>query len=509
MELTCEELQKKYNIICPIGSGASSTVFLGTRKEDDFPVAIKLIIFNSSGVSNEYIRYCKEEIAIMRCLNHPSIVKIFDIIETSEYLAIITEYLNNGSLMQQINYGKPIGTTRYIKNIFRQIVQALDYLHNDMKIVHRDLKAENILFDEQNQIKIIDFGFSKRKSGHSIQISDNDELLMSGQSSSQDESHEFDEFVQTDSDDSAHNSHEDSIEVSERNDLFTTRCGSPCYASPEVIKGEGYYQKADIWSLGVLLYLMTTGVFPFYDANLNKLFNLVMKKPLDFPSDLQISDELKDLLNGMLDKNAETRMSINDVICHSWLLASSREVNISSAVSCDIVLPSLHSLDPTIQNIRQNRKRIWKTIAPLPPGGILENIHGFSTLNNSQTTKGDIEISNTKARRLIPTTLSGLSAIRPPIIPRRKLSVDSIKKNSPNTSEKDMKLTFDNIPEESKSPPESTENVQRDLLMAHFNRKILQRLKSKQKSISWNTCIERMNAVSAARSINSATMNHA
>ncbi|OHT07369.1 CAMK family protein kinase [Tritrichomonas foetus] len=277
---------ENYTILHPIGSGSSSQVYFGFHNHMDIPVAIKVIQLNTSE-NIERLETIRNEMQIMKRLNHANIIKFFELIELPHYIAIVTEYASNGTLMDHIAYGKPMNPT-LVRGIFIQLVSAISYLHNEAKIVHRDLKTENILLDQQFNAKLIDFGLSK-------QISVNEELLH-------------------------------------------TRCGSPCYASPEVIKSDGYTEKTDIWSLGILLYLLTTGVFPFYHNNIQKLFNKIISQPLEFPENISIPNSMKALLTGMLAKDPSRRFNIEQVY-------NSQYIRGNSSVVCSFSSPTLNNME--------------------------------------------------------------------------------------------------------------------------------------------------------------------
>ena len=153
------------------------------------------------------------------------------------------------------------------KVAIRQVVKALDRLHS-LDIVHRDLKLENVLVNREVKAKLIDFGFSRQ--------------------------------------------------LSRENEVLSDFCGTPHYMAPEVIQREGYYGKpADIWSLGVIIYRITVGCFPFKGINEKTIFSKVMKGELTLPAHL--SGPLTDLLTRMLTLDYRRRPSIYEVLTHYWL----------------------------------------------------------------------------------------------------------------------------------------------------------------------------------------------
>ncbi|KAF1743826.1 hypothetical protein MXB_3144 [Myxobolus squamalis] len=153
----------------------------------------------------------KREIACMKILNHPNIARLLEYAESDNEIIIITEYISGGELYHYL-----VSRGRIKENIarekYRQIISAVHYCHS-LGVVHRDLKAENIMIDFFNNLKIIDFGFSNKFDGKNT---------------------------------------------------LDTFCGSPMYAAPELFRGEGYLgPEVDVWALGVLLFLMLTGSLPF------------------------------------------------------------------------------------------------------------------------------------------------------------------------------------------------------------------------------------------------------
>ncbi|OHT02949.1 AGC family protein kinase [Tritrichomonas foetus] len=259
-----------YVIDCFIGCGNQADVYMGHHKLIDCPLAIK--IFSKNEMNAELKTTIEKEIDILKDLDHPNIVKYIDYVEQGESTAIITEYCSVGTFSSFF----PLKSECQVFKYFRQISEALDYLHNVKKIVHRDIKAENILLDEFYNLKLIDFGFAKSN---------------------------------------------------DKNIKLKTRCGSPVYTSPEIIKGQEYNEKSDIWSLGILLYYMATGAVPFFADNVMKLYYLICDSEVTFPNDIPLSESLKDLIYGMLSKNIDERHCITEVMHHPWFVEMKNEMD--------------------------------------------------------------------------------------------------------------------------------------------------------------------------------------
>jgi len=212
-----------YLIIKKIGSGSFATVYLAQKDQDLY--ALKVI--NKTEITAVYEQKLNNEIKILKKLNHPNIVKLYDVIETAESYYLILEYISGGDLYDLVT--SPDFSKLQIndkKRIFNQIAGAVQYLHEN-NICHADLKLENVLIDQDRNIKLTDFNLA----------------------------YEFKE--------------------GEQNNL---RCGSLEYAAPEIILGKVHYPcPSDIWALGVILYILQYGEFPFQQTPGKSPYSLYMK----------------------------------------------------------------------------------------------------------------------------------------------------------------------------------------------------------------------------------------
>ena len=252
-----------FQILHEIGEGNFSTVYLGYHKLTNQKVCIKQI--KKSNIKN--INLINTEINNHKKLLHSNIIKIFCIIETENFIFIIEEYCSKGNLLEKIlNEGK-LSEVNACK-IFQQILFGLEYLH-EYKICHRDLKPENILINNNNIIKISDFSLSKHY---------------------------------------------------EKNKLLSTPCGSPLYTAPEVIKNEKYDgEKIDVYSLGVILYIITCGMFPFVDEDIKKLIYKITNGKFTIPNFLSFS--CKNLIKNLLNIDSEKRYNLNEIKNDAWVKA--------------------------------------------------------------------------------------------------------------------------------------------------------------------------------------------
>ena len=257
----------QYQIKGKIGEGMFGKVKLGIHLLTKEKVAIK--IFDKGKIKNEKeVEYIEREISILKKLNHYNTIKLYNIIQNENFIFLIQEYVPNGELLHFLENPENMNLTEnHICKIYQQIISGIEYLH-DIGIAHRDLKLENILLNRDKNIKIIDFGLSNKYN------KENGELLQSS-------------------------------------------CGSPCYAAPEMIKGIQYHGlDTDIWSSGILLYLMLCKSFPFNDKNNSKLYQKILLGKFNLPN--YLSNEAKDLLSKLLKVNPIERIKLDEIKKHPW-----------------------------------------------------------------------------------------------------------------------------------------------------------------------------------------------
>ncbi|RMD42254.1 hypothetical protein DV735_g2872, partial [Chaetothyriales sp. CBS 134920] len=289
-----------------LGEGEFGKVKLGWKRDGSTQVAIKLIRRDS--VQNHPGRLPKiyREISILQDLAHPNIVRLHEMVETERHIGIILEYASGGELFDYIlNH-------RYLKDpaarrLFAQLVSGVGYLHKK-GIVHRDLKLENLLLDQNRNIIITDFGFANTFNPADT-LSDEIEYNLSNK-----------DFVRKFKLDRL------DAQGMRRGDLMQTSCGSPCYAAPELVVSDSLYtgRKVDVWSCGVILYAMLAGYLPFDDDpanpegdNINLLYKYITTTPLTFPE--YVSPHARDLLRRILVPDPRKRADLFEVARHSWL----------------------------------------------------------------------------------------------------------------------------------------------------------------------------------------------
>jgi 5'-AMP-activated protein kinase catalytic alpha subunit len=255
----------QYQINEIIGEGMFGKVKLAIHLLTNEKVAIK--IFDKGKIKTKKEKeYIEREIAILKKLNHYNTIKLYNIIQNDDFIFLIQEYICGKELLHYIESNDNL-SEKDICRLYQQIISGIEYMH-EMGIAHRDLKLENILLNYKKDIKIIDFGLSNRYDR------DTDELLHSS-------------------------------------------CGSPCYAAPEMIKGLDYHGiNTDIWSSGIILYLMLCKKFPFNDKNNSKLYQKILSGKFVIPN--YLSNEAKDLIINLLKVNPKERIKMNGIKDHPW-----------------------------------------------------------------------------------------------------------------------------------------------------------------------------------------------
>uniref|UniRef100_A0A8C5EIK4 MAP/microtubule affinity-regulating kinase 3 n=1 Tax=Gouania willdenowi TaxID=441366 RepID=A0A8C5EIK4_GOUWI len=254
-----------YRLLKTIGKGNFAKVKLARHILTGREVAIKII--DKTQLNPTSLQKLFREVRIMKGLNHPNIVQLFEVIETDKTLYLIMEYASGGEVFDYlVSHGRMKEVEARAK--FRQIVSAVHYCHTK-NIVHRDLKAENLLLDADANIKIADFGFSN-------------------------------EFT-----------------LGNKLDTF---CGSPPYAAPELFQGKKYDgPEVDVWSLGVILYTLVSGSLPFDGQNLKELRERVLRGKYRVP--FYMSTDCEGILRRFLVLNPSKRCTLEQVMKDKWINA--------------------------------------------------------------------------------------------------------------------------------------------------------------------------------------------
>ena len=251
---------KDYLVGEKLGSGGFSEVYRAIHKPTKIEVAIKVIQKNK--MPKEIFQ---RELRILSMLDHPFCCSLYESFEDDHFWYIVMEKMQGNTLLNEINktYGLTENKSRHV---FCQLICALDYLHKELHIAHRDIKAENIMFDRKGNIRLIDFGLGNQY-------------------------------------------------VSE-GDFLKTACGSPAYAPPEMLTGKPYNDEADVWSSGIVLYAMLTGRLPFQDGNIQNLMKKIVYSDPIYPPTM--SDDARNLLKRLLEKDPAQRITITEITESQW-----------------------------------------------------------------------------------------------------------------------------------------------------------------------------------------------
>ncbi|XP_069766169.1 serine/threonine-protein kinase BRSK2-like [Narcine bancroftii] len=294
-EAGCAQYVGPYRLEKTLGKGQTGLVKLGIHCITGQKVAIKIV--NREKLTESVLMKVEREIAILKLIEHPHVLKLHDVYENKKYLYLVLEHVSGGELFDYL-VKKGRLTPKEARKFFRQIISALDFCHSH-SICHRDLKPENLLLDEKNNIRIADFGMASLQVGES---------------------------------------------------LLETSCGSPHYACPEVIRGEKYDgRRADVWSCGVILFALLVGALPFDDDNLRQLLEKVKRGVFHMPH--FIPPDCQGLLRGMIEVDAEKRLSLEQIQKHSWYQGGRNEPEPEQPIARRVMICRLQSVSDIDQDV--------------------------------------------------------------------------------------------------------------------------------------------------------------
>ncbi|XP_076953506.1 CBL-interacting protein kinase 18-like [Bidens hawaiensis] len=265
MENMGNVLMQKYEFGKMLGQGNFAKVYHGRDVKSSESIAIK-VIDKEKVLKVGLIDQTKREISVMSMVKHPNIIQLYEVMATKNKIYFAMEYAKGGELFDKVSKGRL--KEDVARKYFQQLICAVDFCHT-RGVYHRDLKPENLLLDEYGSLKVTDFGLSAHAG------------------------------------------------CTRLDGLLHTTCGTPAYVAPEVICRRGYDgAKADIWSCGVILFVLLTGQLPFNDSNIMQMYKKISKAEYKCPHSLP--PEVRRLLKRILDPNPKTRISIKKIMENSW-----------------------------------------------------------------------------------------------------------------------------------------------------------------------------------------------
>ncbi|KAK4488145.1 hypothetical protein RD792_003887 [Penstemon davidsonii] len=256
----------RYELGRTLGEGTFAKVKFARNVETGENVAIK-ILDKEKVLKHKMIGQIKREISTMKLIRHPHVIRMFEVMASKTKIYIVMEFVTGGELFDKIATRGRLKEDE-ARKYFQQLINAVDYCHS-RGVYHRDLKPENLLLDPSGLLKVSDFGLSA-----------------------------LPQQVREDG-------------------LLHTTCGTPNYVAPEVINNKGYDgAKADLWSCGVILFVLMAGYLPFEESNLMELYKKIFKADFTFPP--WFSSSAKKLIKRILDPNPATRITFAEVLENEW-----------------------------------------------------------------------------------------------------------------------------------------------------------------------------------------------
>ncbi|XP_020571088.1 CBL-interacting protein kinase 32-like [Phalaenopsis equestris] len=256
----------KYELGRTIGEGTFAKVRFARNSKTGDAVAIK-ILDKEKVLKNKMVEQIKREIATMKLIKHPNVVRLYEVMGSKTKIFLVLEFVKGGELFDKIvNHGRL--REDEARKYFQQLINAVDYCHS-RGVYHRDLKPENLLLDENGNLKVSDFGLSAL----SLQV--------------------------------------------RADGLLHTTCGTPNYVAPEVLNDKGYDgTTSDLWSCGVILFVLLAGYLPFEDDNVINLYKKISDAEFSCPA--WLSSDAKRLIKRILDPNPITRITIPELLEDAW-----------------------------------------------------------------------------------------------------------------------------------------------------------------------------------------------
>lgn len=265
MEIKSNVLMGRYELGRMLGQGTFAKVYQARNLKTGESVAIKAME-KEKILKVGMIDQIKREISVMKLVRHPNVVQLYEVMASKTKIYFAMEYVKGGELFAKVAKGKL--KEDEARKYFQQLISAVDFCHS-RGVYHRDLKPENLLLDDNGNLKVSDFGLSAVP------------------------------------------------EQFRQDGLLHTTCGTPAYVAPEVILKKGYDgAKADIWSCGVILFVLMAGYLPFHDANLMAMYKKIYKG--DFRCPPWFSSEVRRLILKLLEPNPKARITIPQLMETAW-----------------------------------------------------------------------------------------------------------------------------------------------------------------------------------------------
>ncbi|KAI3446759.1 hypothetical protein Pfo_003424 [Paulownia fortunei] len=347
-EEKCGVLHGKYELGRLLGHGTFAKVYHARHLQTGKSAAMK-VVGKEKVIRVGMMEQVKREISVMKMMHHPNIVELHEVMASKTKIYFAMEYVRGGELFAKIAKGRL--REEAARNYFQQLISAIDFCHS-RGVYHRDLKPENLLLDEDGKLKVTDFGLSA-----------------------------FSDHLRQDG-------------------LLHTTCGTPAYVAPEVIGKKGYDgAKADIWSCGVILYVLLAGYLPFQDDNICPPW---------------FSPESRKLITKMLDPNPSTRISIAKIMDSSWfkksLLKGLRTKGEQEFAVEDETLNAFHiislsegfDLSPLFEEKKRVEKEELRFATTRPASSVISKLEEVAKTKNFSVKKSDSSYNQFCSKELRP-----------------------------------------------------------------------------------------------------------